>query len=609
MITLNDKQKQASDFMFGTACVIAIPGAGKTLTMATRIGNLVRNGIPPRKILGLTFTRNGAGAMREKLRPVLGDQASSVTLSTIHSFCHRLLKQEGRRFSIIFGKRQISLMRRVIKKIDDGKISPGLALREISLAKAKLIDSEKFCLIHQNDEVMELVGRIYQAYEKEKRQRLYLDFDDLLVEVYGLLRSCDEKRRYCRQTFPHILVDEYQDTNPAQMEILNLLTRHCDGSSFWVCGDDCQSIFGFTGADVENILSFSELYPTSARFILDINYRSSPQILEACQHLIDRNERKIDKTLNTINPDGENVIVLGAHSETHEANKIVSEIRDLVESQGFSYQDIAVLYRANSQSLAIEEAFSRHKIPYRIESESNFYNRYEINMVLNYLRLVYQPDSFEADSALKTVINVPNRYVGHGFIKALESFAQQNGLHLYPALKMMPVKASYLKHEVDEFIDLIDEMIRSGHLMEPVDFIHHIRESLDIDKYLSDETGDPFEESSENLDQLQMTAGSYAHLGDFLDHTEFVSNHSAHDENGVTLSTIHKAKGLEFAVVFVIAMIEGMMPNANGDIEEERRIAFVAMSRAMKRLYLSYSMNYLGKPAQRSSFISEALKE
>jgi DNA helicase-2/ATP-dependent DNA helicase PcrA len=259
--------------------------------------------------------------------------------------------------------------------------------------------------------------------------------------------------------------------------------------------------------------------------------------------------------------------------------------------------------------LAIEEAFSRHKIPYRIESESNFYNRYEVNMVLNYLRLVYQPDSFEADSALKTVINVPNRYVGHGFIKALESFAQQNGLHLYPALKRMPVKASYLKHEVDEFIDLIDEMIRSGHLMEPVDFIHHIRESLDIDKYLADETGDPFEESSENLDQLQMTAGSYAHLGDFLDHTEFVGNHSAHDENGVTLSTIHKAKGLEFAVVFVIGMIEGMMPNANGDIEEERRIAFVAMSRAMKRLYLSYSMNYLGKPAQRSSFISEALKE
>ena len=216
------------------------------------------------------------------------------------------------------------------------------------------------------------------------------------------------------------------------MEILNLLAGKDDHSSLWVCGDDWQSIFGFTGAEVENILQFAERHPDSVRFILDTNYRSTPQILSACQHLINNNIRKIEKTLNTINPEGENVIVLKALSEEDEAEKVVTEILDLVERKGFEYRDIAVLYRANCQSRAIEEAFSRHNVPYRIESEANFYNRYEVNILLNYLQLINEPDTFDGDEALKTVINVPSRYIGHSFIEDLESFGRKTGCIFTP---------------------------------------------------------------------------------------------------------------------------------------------------------------------------------
>ncbi|MFH1985240.1 MAG: ATP-dependent helicase [Pseudomonadota bacterium] len=608
MHNLNDHQKAAAAFMFGTASVVAIAGSGKTATMAARIGNLVSQGIPPEKILGLTFTRNAAGAMRNKLRPVLLDQSSKVTLSTIHSFCHRLLKEEGRTFEMLHGKRQVYLMRKVIKRLDVGEFSAGFALREIGLAKSRLMDWERFRSFHENDEVMQAVAEIYQVYEEEKRKCLCLDFSDLLMEAYRLLKSHEDRCNSYRQTFPHILVDEYQDTNPAQVEVLNLIAGKNDYSSLWVCGDDWQSIFGFTGAEVENILSFSKRHPGSVRFILDTNYRSTPQILTACQHLISHNKRKIDKTLNTINQPGESIIVLHALSEDEEARQIETEIRDLVESRGYAYRDIAILYRANSQSRAIEEAFSKRNVPYRIESEANFYNRYEVNILIQYLVLVNEPDTFDGDEALKTVINVPGRYVSHSFIENLETYAEANDLHLYPALKVIPVGAKYLKDSIEAFTSLIDSLASAKTWLEPAGLIEQIREQLDLDKYLADELSDPFEGPLESLDQLQRASGPYEDLGEFLEYAESVRTNSGKDEEGVTLSTVHKAKGLEFPVVFVIGMVEGVMPNANGEPEEERRIAFVAMSRAMRLLYLSQTMSYLGRPAKPSSFIAEAFK-
>jgi DNA helicase-2/ATP-dependent DNA helicase PcrA len=231
-----------------------------------------------------------------------------------------------------------------------------------------------------------------------------------------------------------------------------------------------------------------------------------------------------------------------------------------------------------------------------------------VPLLPNYLQLINEPDTVDGDEALKAVINVPSRYIGHSFIEDLESFAEENGFHLYPALKVIPVQAKYLREGIEAFTALIDRLIHAKSWMEPVDLLQHIREELDIDKCLANELADPYEGPLESLDQLQMAAGWYENLCDFLEYAGSVRNNSGNDKNGVTLSTVHKAKGLEFPAVFVTGMVEGVMPNANGDGEEERRIAFVAMSRAMRLLYLSHSMTYLGREARPSSFIAEALK-
>lgn len=610
MIELNEQQKQASDFVFGVASVIAIPGSGKTLTMTNRIGNLVRCGVPPENIMGLTFTRNAAQAMRKKLRIVLKDGASKVTLSTIHSFCHKLLKKEDIRFEILHGKRQVWLIRKVISKLRIKDILTGIALREISLAKSRLISFEQFLELHKENDFMCSVGKIYEGYELEKRKGLLLDFDDLLMKSHDILTKHEDIRYRYQQTFPHILVDEYQDTNPAQVAILKLLVGDTgENRSFWICGDDWQSIYSFIGATVENILNFADDHEGSTQFILDLNYRSTNQILRACQNLISHNDRKIDKTLNTINQDGDDVIVFNATTEEREAARVINEIKDLIDRRGHDYKDIAILYRANSQSRAIEEELSKNEIPFWIENSSNFYERYEVAGLLNYLWLIHDANSDMGDAALKKVINVPNRYIGRVFISDFEAYSKSNGLHLYEGLKSMPVKVPYLRKNIRQFTEFIDPLIRDKWDLEPVDLIYLLRDGLNYDRFIADESAELYDDSSNIIDQLQIAAGRFSDLHKFLEFTETVRNSSGNDKEGVSLMTIHKAKGLEFPVVFVIGMIEGIIPHVNADIEEERRVAFVALSRAMKLLYLSYSHIHMGRPAMKSSFLDEIMKE
>jgi DNA helicase-2/ATP-dependent DNA helicase PcrA len=608
MEKLNRQQQQAADFMYGVASVIAIPGSGKTTAMTHRIANLVRNGVAPENILGLTFTRNAAQQMREKLKPVLNATASKVNLSTIHSFCHRLLKDQDRVFEMIYGKRQIMLIHKVMKKQRLNDVLPAMALREISLAKSKLISCEEFSWLHEDNQTMLSVAEIYEGYEEEKSKRLLLDFDDLIIEVHKLLKAYDEIRYKYQQAFPHILVDEYQDTNPAQVQTLNLLLNGADQyGSFWICGDDWQSIYGFTGATIENILNFSSDHPDSKQFILDTNYRSTPQILEACRNLIRNNRTKIEKKLLSNNPDGDGVVVFGAIDEEDEVRKVVIEIKDLVNRHGYQYADIAVLYRANIQSRVVEEVLSKNEIPYKIENEANFYRRHDVVVLLNYLRLIQDPDSSRGDNALRKVINVPNRYIGHRFVNELEVHSQKKGVHLYEGLKSMPAVVPYLSKSIRAFTELIDSLIDTKADVEPVDLIYFLREHLDLDRHIADESQDL---AGNSLDQLQMAAEKFTDVNAFLDYTELVRNSSSGmDNDGVRLMTVHKAKGLEFPVVFVIGLIDGVFPHANGEIEEERRIAFVGLSRAMKLLYLSYSDIYMGQPAKKSPFINEALEK
>ena len=404
---MNPDQRKAAEFKDGVCAVIAVPGSGKTRTMMERIGILVNDhGIPPEAILGLTFTRNAADEMRHRLVPVLGDLSSRVFLATIHSFCYWLLKFEGQVFEILTGKDQIRFIRDVMKSLKYKDLAIGMVIREISLAKNNLITIAEFRDLYAGDKTMLKVADVFELYDRRKASKMLMDFDDLLVGAYQLLKTDDMVRQKYREIFRHLLVDEFQDTNPIQMEILTLLLPSDNGndSSFWICGDDAQSIYGFTGASVGNILNFKSMFPESEQIILNLNYRSTPQILRACQNLIRHNEKQIQKALETGNPDGDDVIVLESSSEETEALTVVNEIREMVDKGEFNHRDIAVLYRANFQSRYLEEAFQQHKIPYHITNGQCFYDRKEVKILLDYLRVISNPNSDDGNDALVNII-------------------------------------------------------------------------------------------------------------------------------------------------------------------------------------------------------------
>ena len=609
-MSLNKEQQKAASFLTGTAAVIAVPGSGKTRTMMERIGKLViEHGVAPENILGLTFTRNAAEEMRQRLIPVLGNQASRVTLSTIHSFCHYLLRSEGRIFEILSGRDQLVFIRNIMRDLKVKNLSLGMVMQEISLAKNNLISVEEFKNLYEGDKTMLKVADVYERYDLEKERKYLYDFDDLLVRAYRLLHENPSIREKYTERYLHLLVDEYQDTNPLQLEILKTLIEGSNnGSSFWVCGDDWQSIYGFISASVRNIINFEQMFPGSRVFILNRNYRSTPQILRVCQNLIEHNERKIQKTLTTKNPDGEEVIVLEGSSEEGEALNLVNEIQELIWNRGFEYKDIAVLYRANFQSRVLEESFSQHKIPYRIENGLGFYNRPEVKKLLDYLRVISDANSDAGDEALLSIVNVPTRYIGRKVITQLEEEAASKGVHLYEALKSFRPDTPFIRKNVRELVAFLDPLTQLAHTLHPAEVINLLRNNLDYDRYVTDEDiPTPDDSKIQNLNQLQLAATRFSSIRAFLEYTETFQDDSSRDEEGTQLMTVHKAKGLEFPVVFVVGLVEGILPSKKGDIEEERRICFVAMSRAMKLLFLSWSHTYLGQPSKRSIFLDEAM--
>ena len=607
---LNDQQRQAASFGHGVASVLAIPGSGKTLTMTHRIAYLVnQRHVAPENILGLTFTKNAAAAMKEKLRTVLPGSAARVNLHTIHAFCYSLLRAEGRTFEILTDKEQLLLIKKLTKRERLTLLPAGLIIREIGLAKNNLITWQEFPELYPADVTMQKIGQLYLHYEEAKRQMLKLDLNDLLLETYQLLQDFEEVRDKYRTRYSHILVDEFQDTNPSQMGILRLLVtgRH-NNSSFWICGDDWQSIYAFTGASVGNILSFRETFPGCTEFILDMNYRSTPQILAVCQRLIAHNTRKIAKRLRTMNPDGNAVQVLAGVNEEDEAIQIVREIKDLMARNACRYRDMVVLYRANCQSRSLEEVFAKLKIPYQVENGLSFYQRHEVKILLEYLRFIGAPDSDDGDEALKQIINAPNRYIGKAFLAELEHQATTNQVHLYPALQHMTIEIPYLRKFIREFLGIIAPLIRDQHQLEPAELLTLLREALDYDRYITDDDiPSPDDEKIGNINQLIMAATRYSDVRALLNYTDGFREETAQDKNGVSLMTIHKVKGLEFPVVFVTGLVDGLLPHKNGDIEEERRICFVGISRAMQQLYLSYPQTYAGKQVKRSPFLEEML--
>ena len=577
--------------------------------MMERIGKLViEHGVAPESILGLTFTRNAAEEMRQRLIPVLGNQAARVTLSTIHSFCHYLLRTEGRIFEILSGRDQLVFIRNIMRDLKVKNLSIGMIMQEISLAKSNLISIEEFRTLYEGDKSMLKVADVYERYDQDKEKKYLCDFDDLLVRTYRLLHENPSIREKYVERYLHLLLDEMQDTTPLQLEILKILKGSGDGSSFWACGDDWQAIYSFTGSSVGSILNFEQIFDASKIFILNLNYRSTPQILKVCQNLIQHNVRKIEKTLTTKNPDGEEVIVLEASSEEGEALNLVNEIQELVWNRGFHYKDIAVLYRANFQSRVLEEAFSQHKIPYKIENGLGFYTRPEVKKLLDYLRVISDPNSDAGDEALIAISNVPVRYISRKVITQLEEEAASKGVHLYEALKAFRADTPFIRKNIKELTSFLEPLTQLALTLQPAEVINLLRNTLDYDRYVTDEDiPTPDDVKIQNLNQLQLAAARFSSIKAFLEYTETFQDESSNDEEGVKLMTVHKAKGLEFPVVFVVGLVEGILPSKKGDIEEERRICFVAMSRAMKLLFLSWSHTYLSQPSKKSVFLDEIL--
>jgi len=350
------------------------------------------------------------------------------------------------------------------------------------------------------------------------------------------------------------------------------------------------------------------MFPGCDQFVLDLNYRSTPQILQACQNLIKHNSRKIEKTLRTLNPEGEGVLVLEAVNEEDEALQIVNEIKGLNSAKGYPFKHMAVLYRTNSYSRSIEEMFSRHQVPYHIENGMTFYQRTEVRILLEYLRFISAPLSDEGDEAFKAIINVPNRYIGKRFMTELEEYSTNKAKHLYDALKSMRIEIPYVRKYAREFIEVMDPLIWDAKAIEPSEMIAILRDALDYDRFVTDvDVPTPDDEKISNINQLQLAANRYSDVRSLLTYAESFKEELSNDRNGVAMMTIHKAKGLEFPVVFVTGLMEGHLPHKNGDLEEERRIAFVACSRAKQILYLSHCQSYMGRQAKRSSFLDEAL--
>ena len=318
------------------------------------------------------------------------------------------------------------------------------------------------------------IGEVYETYDTQKKKKRLMDFDDLLIAAHNLIRDNQDIREKYREVFRHILVDEWQDTNPAQLELLKLLigsNGNGDRASFWVAGDDAQAIYGFTGASLGNILAFKDMFPDSSQMFLTLNYRSTPQILTACHNLIQHNERQIRKDLKTNNPNGEDVIILESSSEETEALSLVNEIKDVVERRMLKYKNIAVLYRCNFQSRVVEEAFLQHKVPYHVQNGLSFYDRHEVRGLLDYLRVIKNASTDSGDEALLRILNAPNRYIGRTFHKALKEHAANKGLHLFDALKTMRIDLPYLRKNVKVFLEIMKPLVEESENLEPSETI------------------------------------------------------------------------------------------------------------------------------------------
>ena len=613
--SLNPQQLEAVNYNDGPCLIVAGAGTGKTKTLTTKIAKLIADGCNPSRILAVTFTNKAAQEMRERVEALVAGAGSRVWIHTFHSFGVRILRQHAgalglsRDFAIYDDSDQKKVVSLILEQIGikDPKKEISQIVSQISRAKDDMVSPDT---LMQSATASGLdfkirIAEVYRRYEQKLKEAGALDFGDLLVKTVVLLRDHEDIRSYYQDFFQYILVDEYQDTNHTQYLITKMLAAK--NRKLCVVGDPDQSIYSWRGANIRNILEFEKDFQDTKTITLEQNYRSTKVILDASNKLITKNKKRKEKSLFTDKESGDPIIVREAHSEGEEARWVSQNIKNLVDEEGASLKDIAVFYRTNAQSRNFEETFRRYQIPYRLVGTVRFYDRKEIKDIMCYARMLVNP----ADNvSLLRIINTPSRGLGKVAQDRLTAYAEENHLSLYDALKKaayVPGLSSIACKAAVKLVRLFENWRGDMLLTDPADIFHKILvESGYMDAVKAEMEKDPEAESRlQNLDALINAVKEYEDrckkgekepsVADFLQEISLLSGEddsNAGEGGAVTLMTVHLAKGLEFDDVFVTGLEENLFPisrDNEDELEEERRLCYVAMTRARKRLYLTYS--------------------
>lgn len=647
---MNDRQKQAVFTVNGPLLILAGAGSGKTTVLINRIANILRygdaynstylrddldendiaackayieNGTPlttetqehlsvsacaPWRIMAITFTNKAAGELKDRLCAMLGETANDIWASTFHSTCARILRRDGERigysshFTVYDTDDQRRLMKNILKELDisEKNITPKSILNEISRAKDSLISPAEYALTVGDDFRLKIISRAYTTYQKRLEDADAMDFDDLINKVVELFKKCPDVLEYYQNRFRYLMVDEYQDTNHAQYTFVRMLAEK--SGNLCVVGDDDQSIYKFRGATIENILSFENTFQNATIIRLEQNYRSTQNILDAANAVIEHNTERKGKTLWTQNGTGAMIHLHTAENETDEAERITKIILDGVAA-GRKFSDYAVLYRMNSQSLTFERNFAKSGVPHRIIGGTRFYERREIREMIAYLSVINNPSD---EMRLRRIINTPKRSIGDRSVEVAAQIGQQTGETLfevvshakdYPALSRAANKMTLFAAQMQGLIELNnDEEITLGELYD------ELVERIDYLNFLKTDDPESAEDRAANVQELASNLRRFEEenpegtLSDFLEEVSLITDIDNYDNNAdsVVLMTVHSAKGLEFPVVFLPGMEENIFPGmasvyVPSEVEEERRLAYVAITRAKEELYIFHA--------------------
>lgn len=626
---LNDKQKEAVLCTEGPLLILAGAGSGKTRVITNRIAHLIKDlEVSPKSILAITFTNKAAAEMRERIEDMIGIASGGAWICTFHSACVRILRMYSHligyenNFSIYDADDQKTVVKNVCKKldIDTKRFKEKWFMGHISSAKDELVSAEQFALDASGDFYMEKVARVYTEYQKELRRNNAFDFDDLIGKTVELFRAHPDILERFQERFRYISVDEYQDTNTAQFVFVSLIAKKYQ--NICVVGDDDQSIYKFRGANIANILNFEKVFPKAKVIRLEQNYRSTQNILDAANNIIKNNSKRKEKKLWTENEAGTLIQLYHVDNPYMEADRVVSRIRDF-QKEGCRLNDCACLYRTNAQSRSLEEAFLRANIPYKIVGGVNFYQRKEIKDVLAYLKTI---DNARDDVAVRRIINVPKRGLGAAAVNAVQKIADDREIGFFAAIDDGVNEGLFGKpgEKLRQFRNLIEDLKESAPQITLHELMDEVLEKTGYLNELKQENTPEAEARIENIDELINKAVSYEEsaedptLGGFLEEVSLIADIDSWsaESDYVSLITVHSAKGLEFTNVFLCGMEDGLFPmNAaicsddESDLEEERRLAYVAVTRAKKNLIITASRMRMVRGETMVSIISRFVRE